>query len=167
MLLKRYQAADDRKAIALLQKISPVAWQHILFLGRYLFRDRGPPIDLEALLANSRLGIAKQYTVYLSVTDLPPPRLGASGLSWRLRSAFGGELTGAGNDEDGIGPTGSKYPSDARSQNCDNPAIDRSSETDYETSMDNATVRIWIAANDDLRWSPNPSSLSDLTPSGV
>jgi TnpA family transposase len=51
-LLKRYQAADNRKAISLLQKISPVAWQHILFLGRYLFRDCGPPIDLEALLAD-------------------------------------------------------------------------------------------------------------------
>ena len=34
-------------------KISPVAWQHIQFLGRYLFRDRHP-IGLEALLVSVR-----------------------------------------------------------------------------------------------------------------
>jgi hypothetical protein len=53
--LKRYRAADDRKAILLLQKISPVAWQHVLFLGRYLFRGNRQPIDLVALLANVTL----------------------------------------------------------------------------------------------------------------
>lgn len=36
-LLERYRAADDQKAIMLLQKISPVAWQHVHFLGRYCF----------------------------------------------------------------------------------------------------------------------------------
>ena len=54
-LLERYRAADDRKAILLLQKISPVAWQHVHFLGRYLFRGNRQPIDLVALLANVML----------------------------------------------------------------------------------------------------------------
>ena len=51
-LLERYQAAGDQKAIQRLQKISPVAWRHIHLLGRCMFRDRGQPIDLDALLAD-------------------------------------------------------------------------------------------------------------------
>jgi TnpA family transposase len=50
-LLNRYQAADDRKALELLKRISPVAWHHIHFLGHYAFRDNQHPIDLEAILA--------------------------------------------------------------------------------------------------------------------
>ncbi len=50
-LLDRYQAAGNQKAIDLLKKISPVAWQHIHFLGHYTFRGNQHPIDLEALLA--------------------------------------------------------------------------------------------------------------------
>jgi len=51
-LLERYRATEDQKAIRLLQKISPVAWQHIHLLGRYLFRGNRHPIDVEALLAS-------------------------------------------------------------------------------------------------------------------
>jgi TnpA family transposase len=54
-LLERYRAAGDKKAVMLLQKISPVAWQHIHFLGRYLFRGNRQPIDLVALLADVAL----------------------------------------------------------------------------------------------------------------
>jgi len=54
-LLERYAAAGDQKAITLLRKISPVAWQHVHFLGRYLFRGNRQPIDLAALLANETL----------------------------------------------------------------------------------------------------------------
>jgi hypothetical protein len=50
-LLERYQAAGNQKAILLLQKISPAAWQHIQFLGHYAFRGRRNPIDVDALLA--------------------------------------------------------------------------------------------------------------------
>ncbi|MCB1795407.1 MAG: Tn3 family transposase [Candidatus Competibacteraceae bacterium] len=50
-LLDRYQAAGNLKAIALLKRISPVAWQHIHFLGQYTFRSHAHPINLEALLA--------------------------------------------------------------------------------------------------------------------
>ena len=55
-LLERYRGEDDRKALALLQKISPVAWQHIHLLGHYTFRGGKHAIDPEALLANVRLG---------------------------------------------------------------------------------------------------------------
>ncbi len=50
-LLTRYQTADNRKALELLKRISPVAWQHIHFLGHYAFRDNLHPIDLDAILA--------------------------------------------------------------------------------------------------------------------
>jgi len=55
MLLDKYKAADNEKIIALLQKISPVAWQHIHFLGHYAFRDNKHIIDLETMLANVTL----------------------------------------------------------------------------------------------------------------
>jgi len=50
MLLNRHQTAEKENFLELLRKISPVAWQHIHFLGHYLFRDNRRPIDLEAIL---------------------------------------------------------------------------------------------------------------------
>ena len=50
-VLDRHRAAGDEAAIARLQKISPVAWQSILFLGRYLFRGPRQPIDVNSLIA--------------------------------------------------------------------------------------------------------------------
>ena len=47
--------AGNQGAILVLQNISPVAWRHIHFLGRYLFRDRGHPIVLNTLLADISL----------------------------------------------------------------------------------------------------------------
>jgi hypothetical protein len=54
-LLSRYQVAANQKALELLKRISPVAWQHIHFLGHYAFRDKHHPIDLEAILARVNL----------------------------------------------------------------------------------------------------------------
>ena len=42
-LLDRYQVAANQKALELLKRISPVAWQHIRFLGHYAFRDKQHP----------------------------------------------------------------------------------------------------------------------------
>ncbi len=56
MLFERFHADGNKKALAVLQKISPVAWQHIHFLGHYTFRDNKHLIDLEAMLANVTLG---------------------------------------------------------------------------------------------------------------
>ena len=50
MLLNRRQTADQENFPEMLRTISPVAWQHIHFLGHYPFRDSHHPIDLEALL---------------------------------------------------------------------------------------------------------------------
>lgn len=50
-LLGRYLATDNQKAVDLLRRISPAAWQHLHFLGHYAFRDKRHPIDLDAILA--------------------------------------------------------------------------------------------------------------------
>lgn len=50
-LLVRHLAAGNEKALDLLRRISPAAWQHLHFLGHYAFRDKRNPIDLEAVLA--------------------------------------------------------------------------------------------------------------------
>ncbi len=49
-LLSRYLASGNDKALDLLRRISPAAWQHLHFLGHYAFRDKRNPIDLEAVL---------------------------------------------------------------------------------------------------------------------
>ncbi|MBU0967106.1 MAG: Tn3 family transposase [Proteobacteria bacterium] len=51
-LLNRYQAENNQKILDWLKRISPVAWQHIHFLGHYAFRDKQKPIDLDAILAS-------------------------------------------------------------------------------------------------------------------
>lgn len=40
-----------KKAKAILSKISPVAWQHIIFTGRYHFKDQERQIDFDELIA--------------------------------------------------------------------------------------------------------------------
>ena len=45
----------EGEGTGIIQKISPVAWQHIHFLGHYTFRDNTNLIDLEAMLANVTL----------------------------------------------------------------------------------------------------------------
>lgn len=54
-LLDRYRTDGNQKALDLLKKISPVAWQHIHFLGHYTFRGNQQPIDLETMLADVSL----------------------------------------------------------------------------------------------------------------
>jgi hypothetical protein len=46
---------DAYKALALLKKIFPTAWQHIYFHSHYTFCGRKIPIDLDAMLANLAL----------------------------------------------------------------------------------------------------------------
>ncbi len=50
-VLGRYLTTGNEKALDLLRRISPAAWQHLHFLGHYAFRDKQNPIDLEAILA--------------------------------------------------------------------------------------------------------------------
>lgn len=49
VLLSRYLAGENQKVLEMLKKISPVAWQHIRFLGHYTFRGQQQRIDVEAL----------------------------------------------------------------------------------------------------------------------
>ncbi len=44
-------AVGETKAKAILSKISPVAWQHIIFTGRYHFKDQEGQIDFDKLIA--------------------------------------------------------------------------------------------------------------------
>ena len=53
-LLDRYQSTGNLKALERFKRMSPVAWQHIHFLGHYLFKERHP-IDLETLLVGVKL----------------------------------------------------------------------------------------------------------------
>jgi TnpA family transposase len=41
----------EKKAKAILSKISPIAWQHIIFTGRYHFKDQEKQIDFDKLIA--------------------------------------------------------------------------------------------------------------------
>lgn len=54
LLSKVYEqkvAAGDMDAIAFIQGMSPVAWQHVNMFGSFEFSDESPDIDLEALVA--------------------------------------------------------------------------------------------------------------------
>jgi len=44
------KAVGEEKAIAIMSKISPVAWQHLILTGRYQFKNQEGKIDLEELL---------------------------------------------------------------------------------------------------------------------
>ena len=55
-LLTKCEASDNAKAVALITKISPAAWRHILLNGHYTFQSGGKMIDLDALVAGVELG---------------------------------------------------------------------------------------------------------------
>jgi uncharacterized protein VirK/YbjX len=44
------QKAGDEVQIERLARVSPVAWQHINFQGRYTFRDIAQPPDIDELV---------------------------------------------------------------------------------------------------------------------
>ena len=54
LLSKVYEqksAANDQQAMAIIQGISPVAWQHVNLFGTFEFSPAGSKVDLEALAA--------------------------------------------------------------------------------------------------------------------
>lgn len=55
-LLTKYEASQNAKALALIKKISPAAWRHLLLNGHYTFRGGGQLIDLDAIVAGLDLG---------------------------------------------------------------------------------------------------------------
>jgi hypothetical protein len=50
LLLEKYQACNNKKAIEKLKKISPAAWQNIHLTGQHPFYTDKHPIDLEKML---------------------------------------------------------------------------------------------------------------------
>ncbi len=54
-LLARHEASGNAKALAMIKKISPVAWRHVLLNGHYTFRSAGQIIDLDAIVAGMDL----------------------------------------------------------------------------------------------------------------
>ncbi|MGF1459994.1 MAG: transposase [Leptolyngbyaceae cyanobacterium] len=49
-LMTHSDSCGDVARVALLSQVSPVAWQHINFYGRYEFNKQPEPIDIEAIL---------------------------------------------------------------------------------------------------------------------
>jgi len=49
-LLDKHLEVGNPKMLRVFRKISPMAWQHIHFLGHYTFCENRKPIDLDALL---------------------------------------------------------------------------------------------------------------------
>ena len=55
-LLTKCEVSGNAKALALITKISPAAWRHILLNGHYTFQRDGKTINLDALVAGLELG---------------------------------------------------------------------------------------------------------------
>ena len=43
---------NNQKGLAMLKKISPVAWRHIHFQGHFIFTEDGKVMDLDAIIKN-------------------------------------------------------------------------------------------------------------------
>ena len=64
----KYEAEGDHKALAMLKKISPVAWQHIHFQGHFIFSG-DKIIDLDAIINKVLLhGIKKKNMIKILKT---------------------------------------------------------------------------------------------------
>ncbi len=55
VLRNKYKREGRLDLVEKIEKISPIGWQHIHFLGHYVFRGNKHPIDLEALINASNL----------------------------------------------------------------------------------------------------------------
>ena len=55
-LLTKCEASGNTKALALITRMSPAAWRHILLNGHYTFQSGGKMIDLDTLLVGLDLG---------------------------------------------------------------------------------------------------------------
>jgi len=55
-LYDRYKAENNQKALKILKKISPIAWQHIHFQGRLVFSESAI-INLDDIVKNIELAV--------------------------------------------------------------------------------------------------------------
>ena len=71
-VLKFQEKQHDQQAIEALQRVSPLAWQHVYFYGRYRFDSDLQPINLTALAArlthNSRIFGGKESNLIVLPT---------------------------------------------------------------------------------------------------
>ena len=81
--MSRLLGKYDLKALALIKKISPVAWRHILLNGHYTFRDGGQFIDLDAVVP-ARSGLTELSGVGAYIT----PREGSRRSGLLLNGVF-------------------------------------------------------------------------------
>jgi len=47
----RSYTPNSEKIVKVMRKISPVSWQHINFLGKYVFRDDGFELDMDQMIS--------------------------------------------------------------------------------------------------------------------
>jgi hypothetical protein len=65
----KYEAEGDQKALAMLKKISPVAWQHIHFQGHFIFSG-DKIIDLDEIINKIFLNGVKKKAVIKSSPEI-------------------------------------------------------------------------------------------------
>ena len=72
-VLAHKEATGDTAGTALISQVSPVAWQHINFYGRYEF-TRGPdPIDVDAMVeALTQTPVLATGFIRLNLIDVRP-----------------------------------------------------------------------------------------------
>ncbi len=49
-VMAQKEATGDNAGVAVISQVSPVAWQHINFYGRYEFTKGADPIDMDVMV---------------------------------------------------------------------------------------------------------------------
>jgi hypothetical protein len=55
LLEQNHELKENKKFLNMLRKISPIAWQHIHFMGQYIFKNNEEFVDLAEILKNIKL----------------------------------------------------------------------------------------------------------------
>lgn len=50
-MYEQKQVTDDQEALAIIKRISPVAWQHVNLFGSFEFSQSTSKVDIDALVA--------------------------------------------------------------------------------------------------------------------
>lgn len=66
----KYEAEGNLRALAILKKISPVAWRHIHFRGHFIFSNNTKIIDLDSIVRNLVLQVSKNKITNKNKQDL-------------------------------------------------------------------------------------------------
>ncbi|HVT62764.1 MAG TPA: Tn3 family transposase, partial [Legionellaceae bacterium] len=66
----KYEAEGNLRALAILKKISPVAWRHIHFRGHFIFSNNTKIIDLDSIVRNLILQVSKNKITNKNKQDM-------------------------------------------------------------------------------------------------